>query len=305
MIEKFAHEADAHTLPPLGDFYELGERRLMLHRSGDGGPAVVILPGAGLIGLDFLNVQELVADFATAVLYDRAGTGWSDAVDLPRTPTEVVDELRELLRAAGVPAPYVLVGHSLGAFYARRYAQLFPDEVAGLVLLDPGHEDIMSFMPAPAAEAGEQMASGLEELPDLTDEQIREARRQYTQLYSSWPESVRGPLVEEHLASWRTQIAETGNFETEVYDELRAGGVLPDVPVIVLTAGGSNPYWAQFMSEALMREALDGVRSMQAAIAASVTRGEQRLLEGASHQYLHLERTDAVVEAIRDVHAQA
>ena len=66
------------------------------------------------------------------------------------------------------------------------------------------------------------MASSLDELPDLSDEQVRTARGQYTQLYSTWPEEVRGPLVEQHLATWRTQIAETENFETEVYDELRS-----------------------------------------------------------------------------------
>ena len=287
--------------PPLGAHYDVNDRRVALHRSGSGGPAVVFLPGAGLIGLDFLNLQAQVADVTTSVLYDRGGTGWSDAVELPRTPADVVDELRSVLSAAGVPGPYMLVGHSLGAFYARRYAQLHPEEVAGLVLLDPGHEDILSFMPPEAAELNEQMASSLDELPDLTDEQVRTARGQYTQLYSTWPEEVRGPLVEQHLATWRTQIAETENFETEVYDELRSGGPLPDIPVLVLTAGGANPYWAGFMSEAVMREALDGVRRMQAALAESVPRGEQRLLAEASHQYLHIERETEVLQAIRDV----
>ena len=59
----------------------------------------------------------------------------------------MTDELRELLRAAGVPAPYVLAGHSLGGLYARHYAQRFPDEVAALLLLDPAHEDYNAYMP--------------------------------------------------------------------------------------------------------------------------------------------------------------
>ena len=81
------------------------------------------------------------------MLYDRAGTGWSDRVELPRSSAEVTDELRNLLRAAGVPAPYLLVGHSLGGLYARHYAQRFPGEVAGLLLLDPAHEDYNAYMP--------------------------------------------------------------------------------------------------------------------------------------------------------------
>src|SRR4030095_6301583 len=92
-------------------------------------------------------IHDQVSEFTTSVLYDRAGTGWSEVVKLPRTATEVTDELRSLLHAAGVPAPYLLVGHSLGGIYTRRYAQRFPDEVAGLLFLEPAHEDFPAIMP--------------------------------------------------------------------------------------------------------------------------------------------------------------
>lgn len=98
-------------------------RRLLLHRSGSGSPAVVFAPGAGAIGLDYLNIHNQVSQFTTSVIYDRAGTGWSDEVKLPRNATEVTDELQALLQIAGVQAPYLFVGHSLGGIYARRYAQ--------------------------------------------------------------------------------------------------------------------------------------------------------------------------------------
>jgi pimeloyl-ACP methyl ester carboxylesterase len=140
--------SDATTgAPPLGRYYEVGGLRLLLHRTGRGSPAVVFLPGGGTVGLDYLNVQERVAGFTTSVLYDRAGTGWSDRIDLPRTSTQVTDELRALLRVAGVPAPYLLAGHSLGGLYARHYAQRFPDDVAALLLMDPAHEDYDAYMP--------------------------------------------------------------------------------------------------------------------------------------------------------------
>ena len=86
-----------HRAVPLGRFYDVGGRQLMLYASGTGGPAVVVLPGAGLTGLGYLNLHEQVSQFATSVLYDRAGTGWSDHVQLPRSATEVTDELRILL----------------------------------------------------------------------------------------------------------------------------------------------------------------------------------------------------------------
>ncbi|MFE7524526.1 alpha/beta fold hydrolase [Kitasatospora sp. NPDC057542] len=95
--------------PPVGGFQEIDGRRLYLHRQGTGGPAVVLLPGASAIGLDYFGVQQGVSQFTTAVVYDRGGTGYSDEAALPRTATEVAAELHALLRAHGVPGPYVLV----------------------------------------------------------------------------------------------------------------------------------------------------------------------------------------------------
>jgi pimeloyl-ACP methyl ester carboxylesterase len=269
---------------------------LMVHRSGEGNPPVVFLPGAGMIGYDFLNLQQRAAEFTTSVVYDRGGTGWSDPIDLPRTPTAVVEELRELLTKTGITGPYTLVGHSLGAFYARRFAQLHPDEVAGLVLLDPGHEDILTFLPPEAAELNERMKPDLDNLPELTQEQIEASRAALTQLYATWPDDIRGPLVERKLATWRAGVREVANFETEVYDELRNGGPLPDVPLIVITAMGANPYWAQFAPPELIERTQEGVRTMHAAIAKG---GEHRILADAQHQTMHIQHPDEMITAIR------
>src|SRR5262249_12433969 len=138
-----------HRALPSARLYDVGGRQLMLYVSGTGGPVVVFLPGAAMTGLGYLNLHEQASRFTTSVLYDRAGTGWSDRAELPRSATEVTDELRSLLRVAGVAAPYVFVGHSLGGIYARRFAQRFPLDVAGLVFLDPGHEDYTTKLPTP------------------------------------------------------------------------------------------------------------------------------------------------------------
>jgi pimeloyl-ACP methyl ester carboxylesterase len=100
------HQATAAGAPPAGQLYDVGGRRLWLHRSGSGGPAVVFLAGASAVGLDYLNLHDRVCEFTTSVLYDCGGTGWSDPAELPRTAAEVATELRDLLRAAGVPGRY-------------------------------------------------------------------------------------------------------------------------------------------------------------------------------------------------------
>ena len=104
-------------------------------------PVVVFLPGGGMFGLGYFNIHTLVSELTTSVVYDRAGTGWSDPIPLPRSAAEVAEELRTLLLTADLPGPYLFVAHSLGGLYARRFAQLFPADVAGFLLLDPAHED--------------------------------------------------------------------------------------------------------------------------------------------------------------------
>ena len=148
-----------HRALPSARFHDVGGRQLMLCASGTGGPVVVFLPGGGVTGLGYLNLHEQASRFTTSVLYDRSGTGWSGHAELPRSATEVTDELRSLLRVAGVPAPYVFVGHSLGGLYARRFAQRFPADVAGLVFLDPAHEDYTTKAPKPSL--GERLRTSL------------------------------------------------------------------------------------------------------------------------------------------------
>jgi len=132
-----AHEVPS---PPLGTFVPVAGHRLFVDRCGTGDPAVVFLPGAGLTGLDYWPLQQRAGTGRSSVVYDRAGTGWSDRVRLPRTARAVTGELHELLGRLGIRRA-LLVGHSLGGLYARHYANRFPGETAGLVLLDPAHED--------------------------------------------------------------------------------------------------------------------------------------------------------------------
>jgi pimeloyl-ACP methyl ester carboxylesterase len=228
------------------------------------------------------------------VVYDRGGTGYSDPLPLPRTAAAVAVELRELLRAQDIDAPYVLAAHSLGGLYAHRFAQLFPRDVAGLVWLDALHRDWDDFMP-PAASlaAAERMAPDQEQL-----ERMRPALREtYAESRAGYPEHVRQPLVEAKVsAEWiRVGIAERTGL-VGLAAELRAGPAIPDVPVIALTVVDADP---------AQQETRDGRTRMDAALVSAVSRGEQRILSDTLHHRLCFDRPDAVVLAIRDVVDQA
>jgi pimeloyl-ACP methyl ester carboxylesterase len=265
---------------------------------------VVFLPGGGAVGLDYLNVQERAAGLTTSVLYDRAGTGWSDRVDLPRTSAQVTDELRALLRLAGVPGPFLLAGHSLGGLYARHYAQRFPDDVAALLLLDPAHEDYDAYMPQELTELRKAWDPD-QALPDeLPDDLVRLYRGLFAQELADWPAAIRGPLIDRHVSpEWvRVGLREAKHVD-RLYDEVRHAGPLPDVPLIVLCSTGSDGFKTAVSvgeSAALLREELEGKRRLYAALAATVPRGEIRLVD-AGHVTLHLRRPDAVLQAIRDL----
>lgn len=112
-------------------------RRLYLIEKGCGGPTVVFESGFGATSLNWMHIQDAVAECSHTVAYDRSGLGWSSGPVSERTPSRIAEELRGLLQAAGVPPPYVLVGHSFGGLVMQRFALDYPDETAGVVLVDP------------------------------------------------------------------------------------------------------------------------------------------------------------------------
>ncbi|GCD93063.1 alpha/beta fold hydrolase [Embleya hyalina] len=300
------HGDTALPPPPLGVRHAVGGRRLMLHRSGSGGPAVVFLPGSGMVGLDYVNIHNRTAELTTSVLYDRAGTGWSDPAELPRPAAEVADELHDLLRSADIPGPYLLVGHSLGGSYARVFAQRFPARVAGLLLLDPSHEDFLARVPEEVRRHAERTRREVEHMlregvPDPTPEQLRQALDQLAPISDGWPESLRRPLLDYHLNAWRTGIDEAWNLDGEVADELRSGPGLPDVPLIVLTALAEEEAEVLMWSAETRQACSDVKAALHAQLARSVSKGEHRTLADAGHLWLHEERADAVLQAVDDL----
>ena len=103
---------------------------------GSGSPTVVLEPGLGGVSSDLAWVAPAVARDSRVCVYDRAGRGWSDTADGPQDAARIAADLHTLLDRAHVPGPYVLAGHSFGGLYVQTFAANYPDQVAGLVLLD-------------------------------------------------------------------------------------------------------------------------------------------------------------------------
>ena len=129
--------------PPPGRLVEVGGHRLHLRVRGEGSPTVVIEAGLAGASYHYEQVADGIAAFTRVCTYDRAGSGWSDPGPSPRSSQRIVEELRTLLKNAGLGPPFLLVGHSLGVQHARLYASRHPGEVAGLVLVEGNNLDLV------------------------------------------------------------------------------------------------------------------------------------------------------------------
>jgi pimeloyl-ACP methyl ester carboxylesterase len=133
--------------PSPGRMIDVGGRRLYIECTGSGGPAVILQAGLGESSSAWSLIAPAVAKTTTVCTYDRAGHGRSDEAAGPQDGIALATDLHTLLQRAGVPGPYILVGHSSGGPYVRVFAGRYPDEVAGMVLLDPQPADAFTALP--------------------------------------------------------------------------------------------------------------------------------------------------------------
>jgi pimeloyl-ACP methyl ester carboxylesterase len=125
---------------------DVGGHSLQLLIGGQGSPAVIFEGGFGIGIASWSTLQKDVAVFAQTVSYDRAGLGQSDLGPKPRSAKQIATELHAALEKAGVKPPYVMVGHSLGGVFVRVFADMYPKEVVGMVLIDPSQESFNDWL---------------------------------------------------------------------------------------------------------------------------------------------------------------
>jgi pimeloyl-ACP methyl ester carboxylesterase len=301
--EQLGRMCDRKRLPQIGRSVDIGGRTLNIFCSGTGGPAVVFESGGDGPGLEWEPVQTQVAKFTQACWYDRAGIGWSDPGPYPRTSAAIARDLHALLQHAGVPAPYVLVGASFGGVNCRVYAKHFPDEVAGMVLVDSAHEDESQRAPKfylahtaprllwhPIALAV-RVASliGLVRLTESSPAQSeplnRMTRAEIITALRQQPKSVANNIS-------------TGVVLPESYEEARRAGGLGHRPLIVLAAGRPIDFGDPELNRQAAAYQQVWVHEMQAGLARLSTRGREIVVENSNHSNIP---PDVVVNAVHDV----
>lgn len=291
--------------PPPGELVDVGGYNLHVNPQGEGTPTIVMEAGAGSFSLAWARVAPELAKETRVVVYDRAGLGWSGTSPSPRTANNIVSEFRRMLQKGSIKPPYVLVGHSMGAIYMRMYARKYPKEVAGMVLVDPGSEDL------PVA-AGPAVAQSIEQGAKTAAVYLKQQGRKCAIgqfAMNPWSLPLDNQLPEEEAKQMQAlQAGEPWLWDTMADEGLSAGtswaqaGALDitgvgDIPLIVLVSDqvvGLSP------DVALNREANTVWRELQLQMVSESPRGEFAVALGSGH-VIQLDQPGKVIEAVSKV----
>jgi pimeloyl-ACP methyl ester carboxylesterase len=267
--------------------------------SGEGEPVVVLDSALAGTSLSWSEVQPRVAAFARVASYDRGGFGWRGPSSEPRRDDSLVAELRRGLRALPLEPPYVLVGHSYGGFVAKYFASLYPEEVAGVVLVDVPH--LRKWVTPSASElkriergARSARVAGLLAHIGVTRLFFRFAGPSRLEslpaLLSKLPASHQAAIRSFWVRPWTLRALSSLIEEAPRSARLveSATGDLGDRPLAVLTASGPSPERIRDQEEEARR-----------------SRRSRHVIAARSGHWIPLDEPELVVEAIREVVTEA
>jgi pimeloyl-ACP methyl ester carboxylesterase len=303
VYEQMGRRRDRARFPQIGRSVDIGGRTLNIFCSGAGAPPVIFESGGPGPGLEWEAFQPEAAKFAQACWYDRAGEGWSDPGPFPRTSNAIAKDLHELLKRAGVPAPYVFAGASFGGLNSRVYGGLYPNEVAGMILIDSAHED--ELRRAPKVFLGRTSPRFLWHPLQMAFEAA--AFVGLLRLTQSSPTQGRDPsqMTREEIIEALRQRPKSfvGNVSAgivlpESFAEGSSVTRIGDFPLIVLTAGQSLDFGdAELNREAAAYQQV-WIHEIQPKLVRLSTNGRQIVVPNANHGSIPLE---AIISAIREV----
>jgi pimeloyl-ACP methyl ester carboxylesterase len=301
--------SDRRRYAGAGRWIKVGKgHSLYLLEQGNGGPAVIFESGIGATNLNWRHVQGIVSRFTATASYDRAGLGFSSPCRSARTPGNIAAELHEMLQRANIKPPYILVGHSFGGLVVRRYALLYPKDVAGVVLVDPMRcEEWPPLDPSKQSQInlGRRLIRYAVPIAfcGVARLAVRSAfRRGGVKTASSNPGKIGGRHVIHRLtqevgkmprevwpvvaAHWSTPGFYAGMRShiksiPDTVKEMHKAEPIHRIPVRVLTPGKSKP-----LSESCLR---------------SIGTNVEQVIAGASEHWIHLDEPELVISAIREL----
>jgi pimeloyl-ACP methyl ester carboxylesterase len=236
-------ETSDSTTAPSADMYDVGGHRLYLHCQGTGAPTVVLSNGLFEHAAAWAWVQQAVSADTRVCVYDRAGEGFSDTASAPQDGRTLAADLHTLLARAHIPGPYVLAGHSVGGAYALVYAARYPDQVAGVALIDSA-TPYQFELPGYSRDYALMLRRGSGLLPTLA--RFGVARLAFGPGFAGLPPAARDQerAFTSSARDFRGARDEISQFPT-AFRQAQQLTSLGDTPLYVLTAGqGQQTGWA-------------------------------------------------------------
>ena len=274
---------DSTAMPATGRLIDVGGHKLYLNCVGSGSPTVVLEPGAGATSSQLGWIAPAVAGSTRVCAYDRAGRGWSETADSPQDGAQIATDLHTLLHRGGVTGPYVLAGHSFGGLYVRIFAAHYPDEVAGLVLVDStaSKEPAKSVIPSSGDDSSDSPVGRIPILASLS------ARVGLTRLLGQLDLGTLPPHSRDEArasvaqASWVRSTVDEYLRGTVSMQEAASLRDFADKPLFVLTAGEHPASWTAAQNKMLSLS----------------TNSVQQIVAGATHTDVVLEEKYAAATA--------
>jgi len=304
VYEHVGQRRDRRRLPQIGRSVDIGGRSLNIYCSGEGRPAVIFDSGNGDPGYVWADIQPEIAKLTRACWFDRAGEGWSDMGPFPRTSAAMSTDLHKLLHRAGIPAPYILVGHSLGGMNIRVYNGMYPSDVAGAVLVDAAHGDEAAR--APAFMLGRSPPRRWWHSIWIAGQTARATGLLRLMLPpTTLPADSTKRTRELIVRALRNQPAAAATqFDAslpESYSQAERAADFGDRPLIILTRGKIDlPTSPSEEDRAGAAYELVWQHEIQPKLARLSTHGRQIIVEKSGHE-IHEEAPEVVVNAVREV----
>lgn len=292
-FQVLANRIDERTYLPAGQLTNVGGYMLHIDCQGEGSPTIILEGGLGGTSLDWSLVQPELAGTTRVCSYDRAGLGWSEAhpTDAPRTSQQIVQELHTLLANTGIPGPYVLVGLSAGGMHVQMFANQYPDEVLGMVLVDPTPAQLMASFPADERKAL---------LPDLDQFSLIQRLEPFgllrilplpgSEVLSKLPDETRNAIraVNVKTGAANALYWEAAGFEPSIRQTASLAPLPAQLPLTVI--------WHGIPAEPLHLEPL--AQSSLLKITEQSDKGKFIIAENSGH-YITYDQPDIVIAEIR------
>jgi pimeloyl-ACP methyl ester carboxylesterase len=294
LYQSLSERRDRRSYPMPGELVDIGGYKMHIDCTGQGSPTVILESGLGDSYISWQKVQPQIAQFTRVCSYDRSGLGYSDSSPHPRTSENIAEELHTLLHHAGIPSPYILVGHSMGGFDARLYTSLYRNEVAGMVLVDSSHPEQRERLPPAVLDLDASWVRQQEFLEFTMPFGIP----RLLGVCDSDPE-VRAAECNFHSA--REAVAELKSASESAAQTARTGP-FGDLPLTVLSSDPDHP--RPDLPEDLVKPTNDAWQQMQAELSHLSTKGTRVVAKGSGH-YIQIDRPGVVIEAVHNIVDQA